>query len=452
MKDRIARTHLFKTALFLFVFGLSGLLLAACGDMDPRNVDVELKQSAPAAKTTSYTSALQQLGLMTEIYDTGSFKIQSNPIGDVTGTSGSTGGEIPRDITEMVKSSLNSVGGNIVYIPYDPSFIQNQMVTGYSNFDTKTIPDVVLTGGITEFDRGLETRGDGTNFGAEANFTGAPKWLPSKTVGIDYGDKGKEGLARITLDFNLINFQTMTGIARMNTVNSLEVHKALHEKELGITLFGPTFGLKGSIKKVEGRHAAVRLLVELSMIQIIGKHLVLPYWRLLGDDAQPDQVVVQQLERSFYQMDETQRIISVQEWLFLYGSNVDITGTMDEQTRFALQQHDSSFAPGAALTLDLFKKLYLNLPLDQKTFSRRTMLTKLYQQVAAAPAAAPPQQQAAPQQQQPPVLQQAAAPAPGQQPQAAPPQPARNTPAPQPEAPAPARKKSIGRILSDSDW
>ncbi len=110
------------------------LLLASCASMDPAKVDVELKTAPPTSQITSFTQALADLGLMTEIYNVDVVKIQSNPIGDNTGTAGATGGEIPRDITEMLKSTLNSIGGNVIFIPYDPSFIQNQMVTGYSKF------------------------------------------------------------------------------------------------------------------------------------------------------------------------------------------------------------------------------------------------------------------------------------------------------------------------------
>jgi len=61
--------------------------------MDPANVDVELKTAPPVAQVTSFTQALADLGLMTEIYNVDEVKIQSNPIGDNTGTSGSTGGK-----------------------------------------------------------------------------------------------------------------------------------------------------------------------------------------------------------------------------------------------------------------------------------------------------------------------------------------------------------------------
>lgn len=444
------------------------LLLAACAGLDPATVDVQLPESAPQAKSTSYTQALRDLGLMTEIYGSQIIKIQSNPIGDNTGTSGSTGGEIPRDITEIIKSSLNSIGGQVTFIPYDPAFIQNQMVTGYSNFDNKLIPDVVISGGITEFDRGLETRGKGTDAGAEATFTNAPGWVPSKSVSLDYSDTDKIGLARITLDFNLLDFQTMAGIPRMNTTNSMEVSKGMAEREIGITLFGPTFGRKGSIKKVQGRHAAVRLLVEASMMQIVGKYLNLPYWKLLGEDAEPDQVVMDSISQEFYRSAEAQRIAKAQVWLFLMGHNVPVNGVLDQPTLAALTAVDSSVSlQTTSISVETYGKLFQSVPIKPATLGRRNMLLSGVTP-PAPPVAAPPQQAPTP---APATVQSAPAQAPA--PSAPPPAPAqpasrtaqaskaateasKPTPPPAPKAaPAPAPAPtggSIGRKLSDEEW
>lgn len=426
--------------LFLMLFSLC---FSACSTVDPGQVDVELPESQPEMKVTSYTTALGDLGLMTEIYDTGSLKIQSNPIGDNTGTAGATGGEIPRDITEMIKSSLNSIGGNVLFIPYDPAFIQNQMVTGYSNFDQKLIPDVVISGGITEFDRGLETRGTNTDVGAEASFTNAPSWAPSKSVSIDYGAAAKAGLARITLDFNLLDFKTMAGIPRMNTVNSMEVSKALSEQEFGITLFGPTFGRKGSIKKVQGRHAAVRLLVEASMLQVVGKYLVLPYWRLLGEGSSPDKVVLSALSKSYYRMTEEQRIAGVQEWLFLHGYDVPITAYLDDETLAALQQFDSNFNPQSqTVDEDTFINIYTTIPIEEKTLGRRQLLARAYAQQAPQPVESEQNvQESQPQvESEPESVSQSAAVSESVQP----------TPE---SSPVPSKKgRSVGRMLTDEDW
>ena len=451
MKNILSKRFRCKFALIAAAFALLGLL-SGCADMNPHNVDVELQQSNVEVKITSYTQALRDLGMMSEIYGAAPVKIQSNPIGDNTGTSGTTGGEIPRDITEILKSTLNTIGGQVTFIPYDPAFIQNQMVTGYSNFDQKLIPDVVISGGITEFDRGLETRGKGTDAGAEADFTGMPDWLPSQKVGIDYSDSGKTGLARITLDFNLLDFTTMAGIARMNTVNSLEVHKGLKEKEFGITLFGPTFGMKGSIKKVEGRHAAVRLLVEASMLQMVGKYLVLPYWRVMGEDAQPDQVVMNEVSKQFYSMSEPQRVAKLQEMLFLYGHTLNVTGTLDPQTVSALQQVVPGFdAASKSLDEDTYTQVYLSVPIESSTLGRRQLLAQM---TPSAPAPAPARRVVqAPAEQ--PVQQAAAAAAPQQQQAAAPqPQAAQRQPEPEPQPKAAPKKTShtVGRMLTDDQW
>ncbi len=450
MKKILSRKDTYYQLRNMLVLLTSALLLLSCAAADPRNVDVQLEKTAPEAKITSFSEALDDLGIMTEIYASGQLKIQSNPIGDNTGTAMSTGGEIPRDITEMMKSSLNSIGGNIVYIPYDPAFIQNQMVTGYSGFENKLIPDVILTGGITEFDRGLETRGENTDasLGTEIE-KGVPSWLPSKNVGVKYGGADKAGLARISLDFNLIDFQTMSGISKMNTVNTMEVRKAVAGKELGISLFGQTFGLKGSIKKVQGRHAAVRLLVELSMIQIVGKHLVIPYWNLLGEDAHPDKVVMDALAKYYYSLNDATAVASVQEWLYLYGYDVPQDGVIDASTQAALSELNQSFdAAAGKVGLDTFRNVYVNIPITQQALGRRNMLARLYEtqaQEEVAVAEAPAEPVEAYQEQQP-----------VEQAQAAEVEAVEVEAAPRKASPAPKRtvkkKKGIGRILTDDEW
>ncbi len=374
--------HLFPIQLvcrsFKFFISLAlVLLLFSCASIDPKNVDVTLEESAPEIKVTSYSDVLDALGLMSEIYATGLLKIQSQGIGDNTGTSASTGGEIQRDITEIMKSTLNSVGGNVQFIEYDPSYIQNQMVTGYSSFTDKLIPDVVITGGITEFDRGLETRGHSTDVGAEATFTGLWDWLPSKTVSAEFSESGKQGKARITLDFNLKDFQTLASIRKMTTTTSMIVHKALADEEFAVSIFGPSYGRKGTIKKVQGRHNVVRLLVQVSMIQLVGKYLGLPYWKLL-DDAKEDKVVIGRLTKRFYTMTKSDKVLSVQEWLFLSGYDVTPTGVLDLQTKKALGKYNGFSPARTAIDIDTFLNLYTNIPCEEKTLGRREQFARLY--------------------------------------------------------------------------
>ena len=384
-------THsIFQRTRTWMLHPLLGLILAlfgtSCQSMDPRNVDVDLPETLPKVKVTNYSEALSRLGDMTEIYASDLLKLQSNPIRDNTGASSpvATGGEIPRDITEMIKTSLNRIGGRVTFIPYDPAFIQNQTLTGYSNFENKLIPNLIMTGGITEFDRGLATRGENIDASLDYEVGGIPDALPSKNIGARFADEAKFGLARITLDFNLVDFRTLSGIPRINAVNTMEVNKAVGERELGISIFGQTFGLKGTIKRVQGRHAAVRLLVELSMIQMVGKYLAVPYWRLLGEDALPDPVVLQAISRYYASLSKPQVNNTIQQWLAVYGYDMELSQELDMATKTALAEIDPRFTLDTpSVSLETFTEVYLNIPLTVQAYQNRQKLAQRLQARAA---------------------------------------------------------------------
>jgi len=340
------------------------LLLGACG-LNPQNADVDLNVTLPEAKLTIYQDAIRNLGMMSVIYGTAPLNIMSKTIGDNTGSSAATRAEIPRDVTEIVKSTLNAIGGNVTFIPYDPEFFAMSVNTGYSDtaFENKLIPDVVVSGGITEFDRGLVTKGDSAEVDAEIG-----------TYGLSFEDTNKASLAQVTLDFNLIDFKTLAGIPRIQAVNGIQLHKGVKEDSFAFTIKSVTFGAKGTIKKVQGRHAAVRLLIQLSMAQLIGRYQNIPYWRLLPG-GQRDQVVIDRVLTGYYELSESEKIVTMQSYLHLYGYSVPLTGRLDPATQAALQQFASKNSlsnPGVDEATYL--ALYENIPVDHKTKHLRNIM------------------------------------------------------------------------------
>ena len=340
------------------------LLVGACG-LNPQNADVDLNITLPEAKLTIYQDAIRNLGMMSVIYGTAPLNIMSKTIADNTGSSAATRAEIPRDITEVVKSTLNGVGGNVTFIPYDPDFLAMSVNTGYSStgFENKLIPDVVVSGGITEFDRGLVTKGDSSEIEATLG-----------DYGLSFEDQNKGSLAQVTLDFNLIDFKTLAGIPRIQAVNGIQLHKGVKEDSFAFTIKSVTFGAKGTIKKVQGRHAAVRLLVQLSMAQLIGRYQNIPYWRLLPG-GERDQVVIDRVLTGYYELSESEKIVTMQSYLYLYGYSVQLTGRLDPTTQAALEQFSSKNGlsnPGVdeATYLALFE----NIPVDHKTKHRRKIM------------------------------------------------------------------------------
>lgn len=354
-------------------------LLGACAH--PHKVDVVLPESLPEAKTTAFSQAILDLGLMSEIYGAATTHVMAKEILDDTGANAPTFAEIPREITAMLRTTLNGIGGKVVFIPYDPQFVANSINTGYSGFDAKLIPNVVVQGGITEFDRGLELRGKNTDLGLEAEVKGID-------LGFDYSSFDQNSLASITLDFNLIDFETLAGVPRMQAVNNIKVYKAQAEDSLGFSIQGNTLGLKGSVKKVQGRHAAVRLLVQLSMIQVIGKYLKLPYWRLLPE-GEPDPVVIDSIKAEYHGFDQRDKLIQIQGLLGKHGYPVRLTGTLDYATEQALADFSAKNRPVSNRVSEAtYLALYLSVPITQEALARRRSLM-LTAKLAETPAKAP---------------------------------------------------------------
>ncbi|MCI5162955.1 MAG: hypothetical protein D3917_13245 [Candidatus Electrothrix sp. AX5] len=326
-------------------------------------------------KQTEFNKVLRKLGIMAEIYGVKA-RMMVDRINDKTGTAEHAKAEIPYDVTEMTVTALNSIGENITFIPYRPDIMLNLKNLEYQTFSNKLNPSAIITGGITEFDRGLETREDSTNLGYETDELGQK--IP---VGIEYMQGEKTSVARIAIDYNMIDIRTMSGLSQVQAANTILVHKGIGKKELGFTLFGPTLGLKGEVKKVEGRHAALRLLVQISIIELVGKYLDLPYWRLLPGTS-PDPVVESYVSRRWkYKMNKKMQIYKVQELLFLHGyDDISLSGQLDQATNKAIHNFFNKINNMQCgclvwdIDFNLYSKLYYTLPLDEKTLQRRYSL------------------------------------------------------------------------------
>ncbi len=348
-------------------------LLSSC-QSNPHNVNVTLPKSAPEAKVTIFADAITKMGTMSAIYSNQPLRVMANEITDNTGTSVATSAEIPRDITSMVKSALNAFGGNITFIPYDPNFMANTMNTGYTNYANKIIPDIIVDGGITEFDRGLETNGDSSNINARGTISG-------KAIGLDYEDSNKASLARVTLDFNLIDFQTFAGIPQMQAINTIKLNKAVKKDSIGFTILSASFGAKGTVKKVQGRHAAIRLLVQLSMLQVIGKYEKLPYWKLLPGSVR-DTNLLNRVMDDYYSLPPHLRIAQLQKFLALNGYAVDVNGQQDQRTLAAKQQVIAKYNLTSNSDVDIYLKLYENVPITRENKFKSQQLHRSLQRVA----------------------------------------------------------------------
>ncbi|MEO8151650.1 MAG: hypothetical protein ABI605_01175 [Rhizobacter sp.] len=365
-----------RRSLTVASMSAAALLLGGCATTEQTRADAhKLLQestqamSGPQALVTRYTTSLEQFGRMLEVYranDKSPVYVQSRSIGDATGLSHPlAGAELPADITEMVRSAVNRIGDHIVYVPFQPDYVAGHVQQGARI--QMTLPHVLITGAITEFDRALAASGRGVDLGL---LFGKGKGETDASL----SHTAASTISRLSLDFNLMDFGSQTLIPRMQATNSMRLLNDSTEGALDFAIYGNGFGLTSSTRYLQGRHNAIRLLVDMSMVQLLGRYLNVPYWRCLPDGA-PDAVVLQRIAKRYAANDPAKRVRWMQETLRDYGFALEVNGRMDERTGAAL---DSVIAllklpkpkdPKDRLDPEVFTRVYINVPLDT---ARRT--------------------------------------------------------------------------------
>lgn len=94
------------------VWIFAGLFWASCAAVHPRGEDGKAATLAPRTANDACDGVLGRFGLMTEIYGAPQFRIRCGPTG---GAGGEAKYGLSQEITEMMKSALNQIGGRVIY-------------------------------------------------------------------------------------------------------------------------------------------------------------------------------------------------------------------------------------------------------------------------------------------------------------------------------------------------
>jgi hypothetical protein len=345
----------------------AAFLLASCattkntlGDVEKLYAEREALKQLPTANLSEYSPALLRLGRMLEVYKEGDpvIYMQTRSILDATNLSNPlVGAEIPGDITEMVRTAVNRIGARIIYVPYHPDYLVSQAQLG-AKFGV-TMPDFLITGALTEFDRALSGAGRSNNASVEFG-----KGNGTTNIG---GDVKRTAIySALALDLNLVSFSTQQMVPRIQASNVVKVLNFSSEDNLSLGFYGDAFGFKLEGKYLQGRHSAIRTLVDLSVLEIVGKATNTPYWRCIPNGT-PDPVVLDNMRSAYTALSRELKIGLIQVMLRKYGQNISVNQQFDEPTRQALQVVYASRYPAQAnadvLTWEGFEPLFFGVPM-----------------------------------------------------------------------------------------
>lgn len=353
-----------------------------------------MKAEAPV--NTVYTEALSDLNQVLEAslppdYPDTFFSVK--PVVDSTGLSAT--GEIPGDITAMVRDAISQVTYKVRHVEsYDQSDIQNMqaqmMILQLGKMQGMKVKqaerpavDYTIDGRISQFDRNLESTADKSramfNVGEGLSRTDASA-----------SAERASRLSRLAVSFSVFKPSGVSLPGKFGA--SMQVQYAKNGFDIGFAIFGNGLGFGAEATAMHGRHMALQMLTEFSVVQIIGRALNVPYWRVGASRSifTRDRLVLDNWSEEYRDMGSL-RIPYMQAQCISNGdSSVAVTGQLDAATRAAFDRFAEQYGVANRVypNFELFCALEENRVLDGNV-SRRAWGAYQAYKGGSRPAAAP---------------------------------------------------------------
>lgn len=323
--------------------GLAALAIVVAGcATNPEKANVLASPKTPAQKTiTSFTPALSCMDDLFASYGIRDFIITSAGIPDATGKI--TAGTKDMMISTISKMSIKSKAFR--FIDFDQNQIDIlavQQLIGVTN--DILIPNYYIRGAITQLDSGVAS----DRMGAGVAFDQA-------ALGINRD----QTFSLVAVDLNMGDIVSRQIIPGMQTTNSIAIVRQGQGADFDGRIGKAGIFFNVNMDRSEGPHQSVRTLIELSLIELLGKFAQVPYWKCLEIPQTNPQMMVQ--AREWYDtMKPGERTLLIQRALIGGGyMGGTATGRIDENTRSAISRYQAENNLVATGRIDF--DLYYNL-------------------------------------------------------------------------------------------
>jgi peptidoglycan hydrolase-like protein with peptidoglycan-binding domain/curli biogenesis system outer membrane secretion channel CsgG len=207
------------------------------------------------------------------------------------------------------------------------------------------IPDFYIRGSITQMDDNAIRKGSGVGISA---------------VFFDFGTSKDLSFDVISMDMSVGDAATRRILPTTSTSNTMVIAKSGRGNEGGGKLGKIGFSFNLDFSKSEGLGATTRTMIELGLIETLGKFTQVPYWRCLDADV-TNPVIREQALEGFEMLKEAERVTFIQRKLS--GSMNRYKGPVDGKMNDALKeailkyQADVGLVADGRLNFDLYASL-----------------------------------------------------------------------------------------------
>jgi hypothetical protein len=345
----------------ILFFTIISLFYTGCLVRQPKFTEKEKKIAEPLQNRTNYSDAFKKLDKLIQKYHRPNYRFQVKTIENLT----SSKDILPIDSKSFIITPLILYMKHLKLLAYEPLFNRYETATTgriYFPQMRKNPPQLVIGGGITQFDKGV--RSESSNFDIDAEY--GRNTRNSNTQADLRGDKDRsKSISQIALDLNVFRYKDRVYVPTAATKNKIEIHRIRKKNRLGFFLNGSGIGESKYSTLQQSKDEALRILTEYSLIQLLGRLYQVPYWTCTTPPLEPDELVIDARKDNFQSANKKNKQALIEQILPLYGyKNVKVDGKLSKNEQKMLLQiiQEYGLESNKVFSPNFYEELYNNIP------------------------------------------------------------------------------------------
>lgn len=346
-------------------FGLLSSMLASCSTFQASVPDDVLEENPiahPVRALTGFSDGLVCMGRMLRDKKVQTIYVTTSDIPDYSEANGSAG----FGAKEMLVSALSRMSeenGIVRFVAYDrrtPNIVA--LHNSHPKKKNLRVPDFFVRGAVTQINSSpfSHQKGNSLNLGEEALGESLSSFL-----GASLSNSNSVSIKSVTLDLNMglvSNYQILPGVTSSNTMSVLKTGDS--------TEFTVSFSKVGGIysdneNRAGALSSALRALVEVGLIELMGKLYNVPYEQCLAHLDQ-NSIARQAIRDQYEAMSDHERVEFIafemdRQGLISKDENTIINGkaSAEFQTQIAAYRVKNGLFPNTLIDYRVFEKAFI---------------------------------------------------------------------------------------------
>ena len=362
----------------IFILGVTFFLFEGCTSFKEFSKE-EQNITRPIDNNTYFTEAFKRLNHLLTVFNKPRYKFQVKNIENMT----SAKQAMPSDSRNFIKTPLILYMTQLEVVAYEPIYHQMEAkTTGFLYFPDmkKNMPQLVIDGAITQFDKGILS--NSSNLDVDLEF-GARRGDTDFRYDHDRGDD----LSQIALDLSVFKYKDRSYITGIATQNKIEIHRKKRKDRFGLFLNGSGIGYSKYNTLQQSKDEALRILSEYSLIQLLGRLYEVPYWRCIIPNLEPDESIIDKKVRFFTKSNDKIKTKLIEQLIRFYNQESIIDGMISDKEKSILSYISGRYNIPCynVLSPDLYRKLYYYAPVFKENIPPNKIIIPTEESLISSP-------------------------------------------------------------------